>query len=75
MPASNLHALGKHLRPMPNEKEVTEMCLAEMTKSVPKMDRAVRKHTELVARWRNLQRLAMDSREQGNLMVERQNTA
>ena len=43
-------------RPMPNEKEVIEMCLAEMKKAVPEMNRRVREQAELVARWRNMPR-------------------
>ena len=47
---------GCRLRPMPNEKELIEMCLAEMKKAVPEIVRAVREQAELVARWRNLPR-------------------
>lgn len=43
-------------RPMPNEKEVIEMTLAEMKKAVPEMNRRVREQAELVARWRNMPR-------------------
>ena len=46
----------RRLRPMPNEKELIEMCLAEMKKAVPEIVRAVREQAELVARWRNLPR-------------------